>query len=50
MTKTKYFLKKDKSFYLILACRKIHEPAHKADYMRAQEIEDHVYDVEVDFF
>ena len=29
-----------------VSCRKIHEPAHKADYLRAQEKRDHFYDIE----
>ena len=32
-----------------ITCRKMHEPAHKADYERAQEKQDHYYDVEVRF-
>lgn len=33
-----------------MSCRKMHEPAHKADYLRAQEKRDHFYDIEVGFF
>uniref|UniRef100_A0A7E4VJ22 C2H2-type domain-containing protein n=1 Tax=Panagrellus redivivus TaxID=6233 RepID=A0A7E4VJ22_PANRE len=29
-----------------VTCRKLHEPAHHADYQRAQEQRDHFYDVE----
>jgi RNA-binding protein Luc7-like 2 len=30
----------------LIACRKMHEPAHKADYNKAQEARDHFYDIE----
>ena len=32
------------------SCRKLHEPAHKADYQRAQDQKDHFYDVEVSYY
>ena len=31
----------------MLSCRKTHEPAHKADYIKAQKTRDHFYDVDV---
>lgn len=31
----------------LVNCRKIHEPAHKADYKTAQAERDHFYDIEV---
>ncbi|EFP05130.1 hypothetical protein CRE_04119 [Caenorhabditis remanei] len=30
----------------VVSCRKVHEPAHKADYERAQKERDHFYDVD----
>uniref|UniRef100_A0A8R1DQ09 Uncharacterized protein n=2 Tax=Caenorhabditis japonica TaxID=281687 RepID=A0A8R1DQ09_CAEJA len=30
----------------VVSCRKVHEPAHKADYERAQKEKDHFYDVD----
>ena len=31
----------------LVFCRKMHEPAHKADYERAQKEKDYFFDVEV---
>lgn len=31
----------------LMACRKLHEPSHKADYQKAQSQKDLFYDIEV---
>jgi hypothetical protein len=41
-----YELVPDSRLQGLLSCRKIHEPAHKADFQKAQEKKDHFYDVD----
>ncbi|CAI5441278.1 unnamed protein product [Caenorhabditis angaria] len=36
----------DSRLQSVVSCRKVHEPAHKADFVRAQRVKDHFYDVD----
>lgn len=42
-----YELVPDSRLQGLVSCRKTHEPAHKADFLKAQAEKDHFYDVDV---
>ncbi|EPB66709.1 hypothetical protein ANCCEY_14200 [Ancylostoma ceylanicum] len=41
-----YELVPDSRLQGLVSCRKTHEPAHKADFLKAQKERDHYYDVD----